>query len=519
MASLKSILNTLIWAVLLLIITPAIAVSDEAFRNCVTTNGIRNVTSMQSKNYKILLDYSIQNLRFATSQIPKPNFIIIPQTNQQVQATVTCAGKGGYEIRVRSGGHSYEGTSSTAESPFVIIDLINLNAVKLDVATKTAWVGGGATVGEIYYAIAQNDGGFGFTAGSCPTIGVGGHFSGGGFGLISRMFGLAADNVVDALVVDAEGKLLNRKTMGEDFFWALRGGGGGSWGIVVAWQIKLVKVPPVVTSFSVPRHGVDNVAALMQKWQKVAPTLEKEFYLSVNLAAPNNTAMAATFNGMYLGRKPNMLKSLDSSFPELGIQANESREMSWIESVLFFSGLTGSDVSSLAARYDSNKLYFYAKSDYVSTPIPLDALAGAIKIFQEQPLGNAIFDPYGGRMWEISSDSIAFPHRAGNLFSIQYLVSWHDEKGDSEAYLAWLRKLHAFMEPYVSQNPRAAYVNYLDLDLGTVGKNSTSPVAEASKWGKRYFMDNFERLLQVKTRVDPHNVFRNVQSIPPDVRS
>ncbi|GLJ28109.1 hypothetical protein SUGI_0552120 [Cryptomeria japonica] len=521
MASMKSIyfLGTLSWA-LFLLTTPAISVSDEAFTECMAANGIKNLTSASSKNYKILLNYSIQNLRYAGSQIPKPHFIILPQTEQQVQATVTCARKGGYEIRVRSGGHSYEGTSITAEASFVIIDLMNLNAVKLHVATGTAWIGGGATLGEIYYTIAQTTRGYGFSAGSCPTVGSGGHISGGGFGLLSRKYGLAADNVVDAHVVDAEGRLLNRKTMGEDFFWALRGGGGGSWGIVVAWKIKLLKVPPTVTLFSVSRRGLRNVSTLLYKWQMAAPTLEKEFYLYAYLQAPDNRTTAASFTGLYLGRKTAVLKSLGSRFPELGIVAEDCTEMRWIDAALFFSN-RGSNLSSLADRYDYNKLYFFAKSDYVRNPIPLKALVGGLKTLREQPLGSVIFDPYGGKMWEIASDFTPFPHRAGNLFGIQYSVSWYDENGDSEEYLAWLRKFYAFMEPYVSQNPRAAYVNYMDLDLGTVGNellNGTDLVAEASKWGKKYFLDNFERLVRVKTRVDPHNVFRNVQSIPPDIR-
>ena len=82
-------------------------------------------------------------------------------------------------------------------------------------------------------------------------MGTGGHFSRGGLSLLSRKHGIADDNIINALRIDARGKLLNRKQMGEDVFWALRGGGGESWGVVVAWRIKLVSVPPVVTVFNV----------------------------------------------------------------------------------------------------------------------------------------------------------------------------------------------------------------------------------------------------------------------------
>ena len=110
----------------------------------------------------------------------------------------------------------------------------------------------GATLGELFYAISQASKQLAFPAGLCPTIGVGGHFSGGGFGMLLRKYGLAADNVLDATLVDANGELVDKQAMGPDVFWAIRGGGGGgSFGIVLSWKVKLVPVPPTVTMFTV----------------------------------------------------------------------------------------------------------------------------------------------------------------------------------------------------------------------------------------------------------------------------
>jgi FAD/FMN-containing dehydrogenase len=238
-----------------------------------------------------------------------------------------CSREGSWEIRVRSGGHSYEGTSyvATDGAPFVIIDMMNLNRVWVDLETESAWVEGGATLGETYYAIAESsNNSHGFSAGSCPTVGVGGHIGGGGFGLLSRKYGLAADNVVDALLVDANGRLLDREDMGEDVFWAIRGGGGGVWGIVYAWKIQLLKVPQTVTTFIVSRAGTKrHVAKLVNKWQYVAPYLEDDFYLScfVGATLPEavSTGISATFKGFYLGPRSKALYILNQVFPELGI--------------------------------------------------------------------------------------------------------------------------------------------------------------------------------------------------------
>jgi FAD/FMN-containing dehydrogenase len=264
--------------------------------------------------------------------------------------------------------------------------MMNLNRVSVELETETAWVEGGATLGETYYAIADSSNAHGFSAGSCPTVGVGGHIGGGGYGLLSRKYGLAADNVVDALLVDANGRLLDREGMGEDVFWAIRGGGGGVWGIVYSWKIKLLKVPPTVTSFIVSRPGTKrHVAKLVNKWQYVAPYLEDDFYLScfigADLPETVTAGMSATFRGFYLGGRSKAISILNQVFPELGVVEEDCMEMSWIESIVFFSGLSnGSSVSDLKNRYLQDKGYFKAKSDYVRAPISFTGIRAALDL-------------------------------------------------------------------------------------------------------------------------------------------
>ncbi|KAI3883182.1 hypothetical protein MKW92_041367 [Papaver armeniacum] len=122
-----------------------------------------------------------------------------------------------------------------------------LRSITIDVQTETAWIQSGATLGEVYYNIAVKSPTLGFPAGICPTIGVGGHFSGGGYYTMLRSYGLAADQVIDARIVNVDGEILNKATMGEDLFWGIKGGGGGSFVVVLSWKVKLVLVPPTVT--------------------------------------------------------------------------------------------------------------------------------------------------------------------------------------------------------------------------------------------------------------------------------
>lgn len=119
---------------------------------------------------------------------------------------------------MRSGGHDYEGLSYTADVPFVMLDFTKMRSIDVDVANSTAWVQAGAALGAVYYAISQKTDTLYFPAGVCPTVGVGGYMGGGGYGNLLRKYGSAADNVIDVRFMDVNGNILNRKTMGEDFF-------------------------------------------------------------------------------------------------------------------------------------------------------------------------------------------------------------------------------------------------------------------------------------------------------------
>ncbi|XP_004495433.1 berberine bridge enzyme-like D-2 [Cicer arietinum] len=530
--SFKRLLCLLFFLLLSFNVSLCLSSSLEDFTFCLDDSKIKNFTAFPYKdrdqssayNYFKILNFSIQNLRFAEPTTPKPIAIVLPESLEQLQKTVACCREFSFEIRVRSGGHSYEGTSSVADDGafFVIIDMMNLNHVWVDMETETAWVEGGATLGETYYAISQASDAHGFSAGSCPTVGVGGHIGGGGFGLLSRKYGLAADNVLDALLVDANGRLLDRETMGEDVFWAIRGGGGGLWGIVYAWKIKLLKVPQIVTGFVVSRTGTkSDIAKLVNKWQHVAPNLEHDFYLScfvgAGLPEAKTIGLSATFKGFYLGPKSKAISILNHAFPELGVIEEECREMSWIESVVFFSGLNyGASVSELRNRYMQNKEYFKAKSDFVRNHVPFVGIKTALDILEKEPKGYVILDPYGGMMHSISSESIAFPHRIGNLFTIQYLIYWKEVDNDkSSDYIDWIRGFYSSMTLFVSWGPRAAYINYIDFDLGVMERITIDGMVKARVWGEKYFLSNYDRLVRAKTLIDPNNVFTNQQGILP----
>ncbi|RZC92145.1 hypothetical protein C5167_028039 [Papaver somniferum] len=348
-------------------------------------------------------------------------------------------------------------------------------------------------------------------------MGVGGHFSGGGIGMLVRKYGIAADNIIDATILDVNGKILNRTSMGENLFWAIRGGSGASFGIILSWQIKLVQVPQVVTVFSPSRVLEQDATKLVMKWQQVADKLPQDLFirLVIQLSTWNGKkTVQVVFNSLYLGSAQDLLKIMQQSFPELGLTANDCKEMSWINSVVNIGNYQ--QVSQLQDRTHPDTLPFKAKSDYVQKPISQDGLEGLWKrvLEEEMYMVYIILEPFGGKMNGIPETALPFPHRKGNLYEIQYIVKWNQGQ-PSQKHIDWIRNLYNYMTPYVSSSLRAAYVNYRDLDLG---KNNDLPnvsYLKATQWGTKYFKGNFKRLTMVKKEVDPQNYFNDEQSIPP----
>ncbi|OUZ99211.1 FAD linked oxidase [Macleaya cordata] len=454
------------------------------------------VYTANTSNYSSILQSTIQNLRFLSSSTLKPHLIITPLEESHVQAAVICSKKHGIQIKVRSGGHDFEGLSYVSDVPFVIIDLFNLRSISVDVEHSTAWVQSGATLGELYYSIAEKSRTLAFPSGVCTTVGVGGQFSGGGYGTLLRKYGLAADNVIDARVVDANGRILDKESMGDDMFWAIRGGGGGSF--------------------------EQGATALVHKWQDVAHKLPQELFISVMLYVANTQekgenlkTIIASFTSLFLGAAEKLLIVMKERFPELGVESKDCIEMSWVQSTLYFARFPVEGSLDVLLNRTQIKKFYKAKSDYVKEPISQIGLEVIMKRLLEVNASMMTLSPYGGRMSEISESEIPFPHRDGNIFKMVYLVFWEEDqegfKQASEKHISWIRKLHKYLTPYVAKSPRTSYLNYRDIDLGQ-SKNGTASYLQGKVWGSKYFKSNYERLVYVKSKVDSENFFRNEQS-------
>nr|POE86846.1 berberine bridge enzyme-like 4 [Quercus suber] len=325
-----------------------------------------------------------------------------------VQATVVCAKKVGIELRIRSGGHDYEGVSYVSQVPFVILDMSNLRSIEIDIENGTTWFQAGAILGEIYYAIAKKSKYHAFTAGLCLGLGAGGHISGGGYGKLLRKYGVTTDQVIDAQIVDAKGRILIRKTMGENLFWALRGGGASSFGVILSWKVKLVQVPATVTVLKVNRTLEQGATDIVAQWTQVVDKLSKEVFLRmlatiVNGSHAGEKTIRAQFIGMFLGGAKELVALMNKRLPKLGFQQSDAIEMSWIESVVFWAGKPlGTPIEVLLERATMPGIFLKRKSDYVKEPISNTGLEAIWKTMIELEDVAMLWNPYGGVMNEIS---------------------------------------------------------------------------------------------------------------------
>ncbi|KAB1669672.1 hypothetical protein ES319_D10G007200v1 [Gossypium barbadense] len=503
-------------------------VDFDAFLQCLPKHSDHSVSiagailTPNNASFQSTYQLRANNLRILLSATSRPVAIITALHPSHAQAAVICAKRHGFQLRIRSGGHDYEGLSYISDVPFVILDMFNLKSIDIDMKTETAWVQAGATIGELYYSIAKKSKVHGFPSGVCTTVGIGGHFSGGGYGFLMRKYGLSIDNVIDAQLIDANGRILDRKSMGEDVFWAIRGGGTTSFGIILSWRIKLVRVPPRVTVFNVQRTLEQGATELAYRWQQVAPKLPQDLFIRLQPVpinnGGNNKTVRVSFIGHFLGQADGLLRLMNVRFPELGLTRNDCLEMSWVESALNWAGFpNGTSIDVLLNRVQVDRVFYKTKSDYYKAVIPKQGLETLWQVLMDIEDIFVQFNPYGGRMEEISESETAFAHRGGNLFKALYRIQWSESEGGINAtgrYVEMSRRLYNAMVPYASSNPREAFFNYRDLDVGS-NESGETDFEVAKEYGAKYFRNNLMRLASVKAKIDPENFFKNEQSIPP----
>ena len=406
-----------------------------------------------------------------------PAAIVVCDNTDDVRNAVRWARQEGVPLRARSGGHSYEAFSAVDGG--LLIDVGGLTGVEIDLSRGEAVVGAGVRLLDCYRRLWKH--GVTIPAGTCPGVGIAGLTLGGGIGLLSRHYGLTCDNLVAVELVDADGRALRAsEEKHPDLFWALRGGGGGNFGIATAFTFRVHPIGEVVTC--TVTWPWDDAAEVLDAWQRWAPFVDERLCVALAVAHPSAGVISAT--GLFTGSAAELPPLLEPLLRAGTPGAPLIQSLPFLTAVEQFAG---PPIASVRFKNASSLAY---------DPLPAEAIATLVEHLRAAPFASDLvgFFPLGGAIATIDPAATAFPHRRA-LFDLQYQAYWWDDAAEP-ASIAWVRDLRAAMAPYTA----GAYVNYVDADL--------------PDWESAYYGMNLPRLKRVKAVYDPDDVFNGPQSIP-----
>ena len=424
----------------------------------------------------------------------KPRAVVFCESPADVQRTVRWARLHAVRIVPRSGGHSYGGYSTTSG---VIVDVSRLNGVALD-RHGHAVIGAGAKLIDVYDRLARH--GRTLPAGSCPTVGIAGLTLGGGVGFASRKYGLTCDNLLEARVVLADGSAaLCNARQHPDLYWALRGGGGGNFGVVTRLVFRTHPIGQVAT-YALEWPWTD-AKTVVQAWQRLTPHAPDAFFSVLNLNATVGGRPRIASAGQFLGTV-DQLRTLVKPLADAGTPTRFTvSSHGYLDAQRIWAGCSRAIAEChLPPQGHLGRSTFKGKSSFANRQLSAGGVDTMIRQIEARVStgsgsGVILLDSYGGAINRVKKNATAFVHRDA-LFSLQYLAYW-DPSSPAAPNLHWLGTFYAAMRPYVSS---FAYQNYIDPEL--------------RNWQHAYYGANLARLIAVKRRYDPQNVFRSRQSVP-----
>ncbi|KAG0306702.1 hypothetical protein BGZ98_001860 [Dissophora globulifera] len=453
--------------------------------------------------------FTAQRYAFDLRYTYNPEVIVMASSAADVQTAVKCAKASNVPVAPRSGGHSFEGYSIGGQDGSLVIDLSGISAVT--VTGSKAKVGSGIRLGPLYLAL-WNQGGWSINAGTCPSVGIGGHALGGGFGLLARKYGLLIDRIVELEIVNADGELLTvSATQNPDLFYALRGAGGGSYGVVTSFTILPIKPADKVTSYTYD-WKLSDYAAVLRAYVNFQTTASRDIGVEMNIG-PDGLEMYGIFQGAKADAAAALAPFLKAAPKPSSSDVREGRQ---IDAQLRFAYIANDpkDISALGLK-GSNKpgdsRYTKGKSLVYPQVLKDSTIALLGKWGAKKPKGSTanyiIVDLWGGAVQDTSADATAFIHRDAHTV-FEFVSEWDENpnakpgKPDCQDCLKWMNDMYAeFLTDFnANYGPVRGYQNYID---------SAIP-----NWLDAYYGSAVARLKQIKSKVDPSNVFRFPQSIP-----
>ena len=414
-----------------------------------------------------------------------PAVIIRVANASDVVRVVNQARESGLDLAIRSGGHSSVGHSVCEDG--IVLDLSNMKGLQIDVGSRTAWAEAGLTAGEFTTATAAHGLAVGF--GDTGSVGIGGITLGGGVGYLVRKYGLTVDSLLAAEVVTADGQILHVDEQAyPDLFWAIRGG-GGNFGVVTRFKFQLHEVPIVVGGMLILPATPETIAGFIAE-SKAAP--EELSGIGNVMFAPPMPFLPEEVHGqliimaflIYAGEAEAGERAL-APFRALATPlADMLKPMSYHE--IYPPEESAEEYHPVAASYTM----FVDRIDRsVAETIvqKLQSSTAAMSVAQLRVLG--------GAMARVPAGATAFAHRGSKI--MVNIAALYEKPEEKAMHGAWVADVASALQ----QSDNGAYVNF----LGDEGLERIRAAYPGSTW---------DRLVEVKMRYDPTNLFRLNQNIP-----
>lgn len=422
---------------------------------------------------------AIRNLGFDR----RPAAIVRPLDGIDVARAIVGARSAGFDLAVKGGGHSIAGHSVIDDG--VVIDLARMRDIEIDPDARIAWVGGGATAGEV--TAAAHEHGLAVPFGDTASVGVGGLTLGGGVGYLARKHGLTIDNLVAVELVTADGDQVTASAdENPDLFWALRGG-GGNFGVATRFAYRLVEAGMVTGGALFFDGNAATLASLMALADAAPDALTM---IADTMFCPPIPVVPEEFHGrlvtialvVHAGDRADGEAAM-APFRAVGPLVDLVGPMPYPAIYAFGEGAEqpAHEVVRTTFRDDFDASTAETVFDFLARPSSPGVLV------QTRVLGGAVA--------RVPAEATAFAHRATTVQIT--IINGHD--GIDEApHAAWATDLAAAITPAGA----GAYVNFL-------GDEGEARIRAA------YPGTTYERLVAVKRRWDPSNVFRSTQNIRP----
>jgi FAD/FMN-containing dehydrogenase len=409
----------------------------------------------------------------------RPRVIVRCKTTGDVAEAIALARREGMPVAPRSGGHCFAGRS-TGEG--MVIDVRPMRSVFVSSGLVT--IGAGARLGEVYDALDER--GLTIPAGCGPEVGIAGLTLGGGLGILGRRHGLTSDHLLMAQVVLADGRVVEcDEQHDEELFWALRGAGGGNFGVVTSLVFGTIPAPDATSFHLAWPHTA--AAALVEAWQAWAPAAPEELAASLLLKAGGGPPAVHSIGAM-LGGEDETVALLEELVSRAGADPTSAsyKHGSYRDTKRHLAEVGGE-------AEEAEQGHAFIKSEYFRRPLPADAVAALVE-HMAQPAGLAReldFSPWAGAYNRTAPDATAFAHR-DELFLLKHAVV--ADPADREDARRWLARSWALVHEWGSGG---VYPNFPDTDL--------------DRWADAYWGQGRERLLRIKAEYDPDGVFSSTR--------